>query len=522
MPDIDSRSGDAPSPLPRRSRASILVPAAVAFLTIGTVAWSAWPVLRPAREIVATQVVFDLKAGSARVQPESGTREPSGATVQAAGWIEPEPFATACTALADGVVERIEVLEGDTVEQGQVVARLVSIDAEIGLRRAEAAVAEAASALALAEAEQAAASSSWDEPIELNRALETSLAMLAESEAELAQLPMRVQAGQANLARLEAERDWIIESAAGGAATKLEQTVAQRLAEAQRSEVEALEASRPVLEARIQRMAAEIRAAERNLSLRIEDRRRVATSEAAIGSARARLAMAQAERDEAALELDRMTIRSPITGIVTRRLKAPGDKVMLGMDEPHSAHLVHLYDPSNLQVRVDVPLADVSAISVGQSCRIVVEALPGTQLRGEVLRVLHQADVQKNTLEVQVRVIDPPGIVRPEMLTRVIFLPVSRDAGASGSDDRSASGGVLVPSGALWTAGGQDHVWAVTQRNANRGTLEAVPVKRLFERDGWVCVDGGLQAGALLALADEGLRQGSRVVIGSIRKEATP
>ena len=120
------------------------------------------------------------------------------------------------------------------------------------------------------------------------------------------------------------------------------------------------------------------------------------------------------------------------------------------------------------------------------------------------------------------RVIDPPEIVRPEMLTRVTFLPGVRETGAANRTERSVNGGVLVPSGAIWTSGGQDHVWAVTRRNTNRGTLKAVPVNRIFERDGWVRVQGGLQTGTLLAVAEEGLRDGGRVIIGSLRKEATP
>lgn len=522
MSDSASGSGDARLPMPRRSRASVVVPIAVVCLTIGAVAWSAWPVIRPARSIVATQAAFDLTSGSAPIQTQGDALERGGTTVQAAGWIEPEPYAIACTALADGVVESIEVLEGDPIEQGQVVARLVSADAEIRLRRAQALLKEAESALMHAEAEHDAAIASWEDPIELDRALESSRAMLAESQAELAQLPMRVNAGKANLARLQAERDWITESAEGGAATELELTIAQRLFEAQQAEVDALNATGPVLEARIRRMKAEIHAAERYLALRIEDRRRVDASEAALSTARARVSFAQAERDEAALELERMTIRSPITGVVLRRLRAPGDKVMLGMDDPHSAHIVHLYDPLRLQVRVDVPLADVSEVYVGQSCQIVVESLPGTTLRGEVLRVLYEADVQKNTLELQVRVIDPPDLVRPEMLTRVTFQPGGGDTGAAEARERSSGGRVLVPAETLWARGGQNHVWAVTHRHADRGRLRAVAIERLSERDGWVSVAGELQAGALLAIAEEGLREGDRVIVGSIRDEGRP
>ena len=81
---------------------------------------------------------------------------------------------------------------------------------------------------------------------------------------------------------------------------------------------------------------------------------------------------------------------------------------------------------------------------------------------------------------------------------------------------------MLVPVETLWAQSGQDHVWAVTHRHANRGKLQAVPIERLAERDGWVSVAGELQSGALLAIAEDGFREGDSVVVGSIRKGGTP
>lgn len=504
--------------LPRRSRVSIFVPVLVLLLTAALVVWSAWPVLRPARPIVAVQAIMGAPSGVAEGL-DLGDQVPRGPTVQAAGWVEPEPYSIACTALADGIVESIDVLEGDKVEQGQVVARLIAADAELRFRRAEGALGGAQSDVARAEAELRAATVSWEEPVELDRAIETGRAMLAGSEAELAQLPMRIQSARADLTRLEAEFDWMVRTASDGAATELELVAARERAAAQNAEVAFLEASRPVLEARIQQHRSELRAAERGLALRIEDRRRVDSAQSELAAADARFQVAAAERDEAALELERMTIRAPISGTVMRRYKSPGDKVVRGMDDPYSAHILHLYDPALLQIRVDVPLADVSAVSIGQACEIVVEALPGETLRGEVTRVMHEADVQKNTLEVKVRVVDPPSLVCPEMLARVKFLPGSGGSAPNATPNGSVRASVQVPSETLWSRDGGSHVWMVTQRRAGRGVLRAVPVERLGEREGWVSVVGELQPGALLAVTQEGLREGQPVVVEASGQE---
>ncbi|MCA9277390.1 MAG: efflux RND transporter periplasmic adaptor subunit, partial [Phycisphaerales bacterium] len=167
---------------------------------------------------------------------------------------------------------------------------------------------------------------------------------------------------------------------------------------------------------------------------------RVRAIEAEVGQARA-------ARDEAQLRLDRMQVVAPIDGVVMLRLVAPGDKRMVAMDDPRSAQVALLYDPGQLQVRVDVPLADASHLFLGQACEVVVDVLPDTTFAGEVIIITHEADLQKNTLEVKVLVVDPAAALRPEMLTRVRFLPEyaePRDGdaggGAGAADGRGGSG----------------------------------------------------------------------------------
>ena len=201
-----------------------------------------------------------------------------------------------------------------------------------------------------------------------------------------------------------------------------------------------------------------------------------------------------------------MTIRAPISGYVQTRLKATGDKVMFMMDSEESAHLLHLYDPSSIQVRVDVPLADAAHVYIGQPCEIVVEVLPDETFRGEVTRVTHEADLQKNTLEVKVRVHEPSPLFRPEMLTRVKFV------GGGASD----AGGIASP--AVYVAESSldgDLVWVVRDRRAGRGVARQVAVEVESVEDGWASVRGDLLPGDLLAVGAGGLRDGQRVrVVG--------
>ncbi|MEM1165991.1 MAG: efflux RND transporter periplasmic adaptor subunit [Planctomycetota bacterium] len=504
-----------------RRRLSVVVPILVLVSVAGVLGWSAWPVVRPAREVAVLQAVFDR---SATVVPARGQDAPARdvPTVQAAGWLEAEPFYVACTALADGVVDSIEVLEGDFVERGEVVARLVADDSEIRLRRAEAEFAAADASLAMADAERIAALRSWEEPVELERAVETNQAALGEREAELAQLPSLVDSARATLTRLEEEAARVRRSTSQGATNEFERIVAEQRAAAQRGELAALEAREPILAAGVDRLRAELRAAERDLALRIEDRRRVDAAEAAVAGARASLDRARAMRDEAVLELERMVIRAPISGYVQRRLKLPGDKVIRMMDSPHSAHVLHVYDPERIQVRVDVPLAEASHVFVGQACEVVVEVVPDRVFRGTVLRTTHEADLQKNTLQMKVKVIDPDPILRPEMLTRVKFLPTGASGGEAAAPADRDGHRVLVPQHVLDETAGSSRVWVVAERRNGRGVLSPREVRIVERSEGWVTVVGDVQPGALVALDIEQARTGERVVVRTEQDGRSP
>lgn len=533
---------NAPSEPSRVGWWALFIPVVVVAATAGLLVWSLWPMMRPARPVVVAQAVYDRAAlaphpADAGQDHASDARAPDpiagasqGHVVQAAGWVEAEPFLTAATALADGVIERMNVLEGDFVESGAVVAQLVSADAELRVRDARARVALAGAEAAGARAELDAAERAWAEPVALDRALESGAAALAESEAELAQLPMLIEAARATLIRLEEEAARADQSRAQGAATELELLIAQQRLAAQRAEVAAIEARDPILRARTDRMHAELRAARRDRELRIEDQRRLGLARASTAGAQAALDAARTALAQAELNLDRMQVRAPISGFVKRRLKLPGDKVMLGMDDPHSSHVVHLYDPTRLQVRVDVPLADAGHVLIGQRCEVVVEVLPDRVFAGEVLRTLHEADLQKNTLQVKVRVLDPSPLLRPEMLTRVKFLPGGAPGSGTGATgaapharlaapDAAPVGLTLVPDAAIARLDGREVVWSVTAREGSRGTLRPVDVEELGSADGWTRVRGELAPGALVVVEPGEPTPGERV---RIRAEGEP
>ncbi|MCG3135627.1 MAG: hypothetical protein HMLKMBBP_03348 [Planctomycetes bacterium] len=252
-------------------------------------------------------------------------------------------------------------------------------------------------------------------------------------------------------------------------------------------------------------------AADDGAGERIPERRELAEAGAALAKARAERDRMQAERDEAALRLARTEIRAPAGGVVMQRLAEPGMAVPLDTSMgPSQAHVMTLYDPARLQVRVDVPLADAGRIGVGAKARVVCEVLPDRTFDGEVTRVVHSADIQKNTLQVKVAIRDPAPELKPEMLARVQFLAGAPEGAAKESVR------MFVPERLL--AGGAN-VWVVDTKD---GTAALRPVTLGgTKQDGWVEVTGGVTVGDELIDADPAtLRQGLRVkVAGESRRD---
>lgn len=483
-----------PAPRPRR-RAYLLV-ACVATATTALLLLAAGSSLRPIPTVQAQPVVFQL-VSEQPVVPDGVPTTRSPKTVQAPGWLEADPYSVAAAALTDGVIEEILVLEGDRVVRGQPVARLVRADAELALAAAEADLLAVQAAVRTANAAFLAAETDWNEPVERIRAIGVARAGLARSESEIAQLPALIAAETAMAEQLAEELDRVERARRSGAANEIEEVVARKKLEAALASVESLVRRGPILEAERDLAAAELVAAERAAELRTAERFGLENARTELARVLAVEARARVARDEAALRLERTAITAPIGGLVQARLKYPGSRVMSTSDEPHATHVVHIYDPDRIQARVDVPLADAAEIWIGQPCEVVVEILPDRVFRGEVTRIAHQADLQKNTLQVKVRLIDPSPVLKPEMLTRVRIL------GGTGSSPTQTTikPTVHVPESAIrMSSGGTESVLTIRNRRADRGELVRVQVRVLERAQGWARVEAELQPGDLLAL----------------------
>jgi HlyD family secretion protein len=193
--------------------------------------------------------------------------------------------------------------------------------------------------------------------------------------------------------------------------------------------------------------------ARRDFDLRIEERLRVETARKMADLAQAKVRSAEAARAEAVLRLDRMTVRSPAAGVVMERVAVPG--MLMHAEDPEHEIVCLLFDPANVRIRVDVSQSDIAKVSVGQKAEIQSQARRPKPYQGEVVRVVHRADIQKVTLQVHVRVLDGDALLRPEMLCQVRFLgdggPASTPAGKASVSGFLLPARVVVADSFVWT-----------------------------------------------------------------------
>ncbi|MGE3108881.1 MAG: efflux RND transporter periplasmic adaptor subunit [Phycisphaerales bacterium] len=459
------------SDIPRPSRrwgTRVLLPGVILVSFAAVLLYSARDLLLPAVDVRVVPVILRSASFPGDLNDDQATDAPveRAAVVQAPGWIEPRPFAIGVPALIDGVVTEVLVLEGEPVEPGQVVARLN--DEELVLE------------------EQAAA------------------AMVHEREADIARTQKAVARARAQV---------LVDTAAASAAHDEVNRKRDLVAGGGVSpgEFRRLELRRDGLDAQV--------AASESA---------VAEAQSQVAQAQAALTLAQVSLGQAQLKRGRAEIRSTIGGIVLSRNVQPGMRLAMnpggGTAEATAAGVVTLYDPNQLQVRADVPLADAAKVSVGTRAEITTEALPNATFSGTVLRIVHQADIQRNTVQFKVSVADPSPDLKPEMLTRVRFIVGARGPAAHpGSAQQNGSLDAHLPASVLINRlGDAAQVWLADVVSGARATARLCDVELGPESNGEVQIVRGVRPGdRAIANPPAGLTPGSRIrIIGEAQDDS--
>ncbi|TWT57289.1 Multidrug resistance protein MdtA precursor [Thalassoglobus neptunius] len=399
-------------------------PIGLIFGFVALVFWASRDWIFPPRAVT----VMPVLTMSSEVQQE-GTP-----LFKAAGWIEPRPTPVRVAALAPGVVDRLLVVEDQLVQKGDVIAELVKDDSQLEYERSLADFQLREAELIDAQAALTAAITRFNHPVHLEAALGEAEAMLARIETELANLPFELRRALVDLE--VARKDHLGKSSASDVVAEIHIDIAKGKLDSAKALVDELKQRRDSLEIEQAALKKRKDALLKQLELLADEIKAKQESEARLSAAKARLEQARVSMAEAKLKLDRMTIRAPIDGRIFRLIAHPGTRIG-GSSREVAGHdastVVTMYDPNMLQVRVDVRFEDVPKVQLNQPVEIDNPTL-ATPIRGNVLFVSSEADIQKNTLQVKVGIPQPPAVFKPEMLVDVTFIAPSIDEKKSASE----------------------------------------------------------------------------------------
>ncbi len=133
---------------------------------------------------------------------------------------------------------------------------------------------------------------------------------------------------------------------------------------------------------------------------------------------------AQARVREAADELSKTTLVSPMDGQITRLAVEQGEVALASTFSRETGLLMTVSDLSVIQVNVLVDETDVVRIREGDSTEVTIDAFPDTTFTGRVTRVSQSASRAASTgsaadravdYDVEITLDDPPPDVRPDL-----------------------------------------------------------------------------------------------------------
>ena len=336
------------------------------------------------------------------------------------------------TAQAAGRVTRVTVREGRRVRSGDLLAQIDDAEA-----RAAAAEARAAAAQARARVEQ----------------LREVSAVVADEQAREAEANFERAASE--FARAES-----LATAGAIAATDLEE--AQRTLDVARAARNA---------ARAQRQAVAPRGPDAQVAA------------SALRESEARLAAAQ-------VRLAQTRVVASQDGVILERHVDPGDTVRVG------DALLELAGDDETELVIEPDERNLAWIRVGQTGTASADAYPDQTFEAEITYIAPAVDRQRGSIEVRLRVPDPPAVLRPDMTVSVDLTVASKQNALTVPSDAIRDAATATP-WVLVVEGGVVQRRDVTLGIAGEGQSE---------------IRSGVSEGAIAVLATErALEPGERV-----------
>ncbi len=240
----------------------------------------------------------------------------------------------------DGKIVEIMVREGDSVEAGQVVARIWSPQDEAQVDAQKANVVE--------------------NERKLQEALSAGPARVALAEANLAASQAEYVRWQAELEQAETDAKRYPPLAESGA-------VAEQLANQQQTKLKVAQASTDASHKQVLAAEASLQQAKAQLEQ--------------INTAKANLASSRAQLDRFEANVNDLTITAPIAGTILTRSAEPGRVIASGQT------ILTMVDLRKLYLRGFIPEGNVGQVKVGQRAQVYLDSNPKEAIPAEVIRI---------------------------------------------------------------------------------------------------------------------------------------
>jgi HlyD family secretion protein len=146
-------------------------------------------------------------------------------------------------------------------------------------------------------------------------------------------------------------------------------------------------------------------------------------------------------------QLANTIIRAPINGTVLARNVEIGEFVTTGFvgDRGAKGYVVSLANLKDLQVELDISQTDFAKLGARQKGVVTTDAFPDRKYDGYIDEVSPEANRQKATVQVKVRIAEPDEYLRPEMNASVAFISDAKPQ-VSGAPAKSS---IYVPASAI-------------------------------------------------------------------------
>jgi HlyD family secretion protein len=231
------------------------------------------------------------------------------------------------------------------------------------------------------------------------------------------------------------------------------------------------------------------------------------------GNAAAMVKQREAALSQARVDLERTSIRSPVSGIVIKRSVDKGQTVAASLQAPEL--FVIAEDLTDMRVDTAIDESEIGKIKIGQRATFTVDAFPGKTFEGEVRKVRKSAQVVSNVVTYLVDVSAPnpelqllPGMTANVRVVTDTFEDVLKVPNAAirfrppqSSDDKPGKS-KRSEGDKSGRGNGRPDPTSSTIYVLKKGELKAIPVKT------------GASDGKMVQVTGEGVTEGMEVVTG--------